>query len=93
MTLKQASMTQWVKQAETELPGRPEGLRVINQQLWCCCSGRDAGIVIYDSELQQQRIILADDMNEEFDVAEMSNGDVVIATANALYHRHNGRCM
>ena len=89
MTLKQASMTHWVKQAETELPeDEPKSLRVINQQLWCCCG--DEGIVIYDSELQQQRTIPAADMNEVFDVAEMSNGDVVIAARNGLYHIHSG---
>ena len=87
-------MTQWVKQAETELPGRPEGLRVINQQLWCC--GGDAGIVIFDSELQQQRTIPAAKMGRVWDVAEMSNGDVIIAATSAentgLYHRRNGEC-
>ena len=30
-------------------------LRVINQQLWCCRG--DAGIMVFYSELQQQRII------------------------------------
>ena len=91
MTLKQASMTHWVKQVGTELPDRSEGLRVINQQLWCCCD--DAGIVVFDSELQQQRTISAGDMNIVYDVAEMSNGDVVIAAGrNGLYHRRNGEC-
>ena len=88
-TLKQASMNQWVKQAEKQLTSMPEGLRVINQQLWCCC--RDAGIVIFDSELQQQRTIpAADDMYNVYDVAEMSNGDVVIATHFGLHHSSNG---
>ena len=88
MTLKQASLKQWVKQAETKLPSKPAGLRVINQQLWCCCD--DAGIVVFDSELQQQRTIPAADMCVVCDVAEMSNGDVVIAAAAGLYHRCNG---
>ena len=88
MTLKQASLKQWVKQAETKLPTIPEGLRVINQQLWCCC-GFDA-IVVLDSELQQQRTIPAADMYVVSDVAEMSNGDVVIAAVRGLYHRCNG---
>ena len=65
----------------------PEGLRVINQQLWCCC--HDAGIVVFDSELQQQRTIPAGDMGYVIDVAEMSNGDVIIVADNGLYHRHN----
>ena len=83
-------MKQWAKQAETKLPGRLGGLRVINQQLWCCCCS--AGIVVFDSELQQQRIIPARDMKYMHDVAEMSNGDVVIAAGTGLYHRQNGEC-
>ena len=89
MTLKQASTRQWVKQAETKLPKWLRALRVINQQLWCCCG--HAGIVVFDSELQQQRTIPAGDMSTVFDVAEMNNGDVVIAAARkGLYHRRNG---
>ena len=72
----------------------PESLRVINQQLWCCCQG--AGIVVFDSELQQQLTIQSDEMRYVWDVAEMSNGDVIIAATNAenmgLYHRRNGGC-
>ena len=89
-TLKQASMNQWVKQAEKQLTSMPEGLRVINQQLWCCC--RDAGIVVFDSELQQQRTIPPGAMGLVCDVAEMSNGDVIVAAGgNGLYHRHKGK--
>ena len=88
--LQQASLKQWVKQAEIELPAWPQSLRVINQQLWCCCS--HVGIVIFDSELQQRRTIPADDdeLDVVLDVAEMSNGDVVISAHNGLYHRCNG---
>ena len=89
MTLKQASMKQWVKKAETMLPSKPGGLRVINQQLWCCCA--DAGIVVFDSELQQQRTTPAGDMGEVCDVAQMSNGDVVIASRTGLYHSSHGK--
>ena len=68
----------------------PESLRVINQQLWCC-SGFD-DIVVFDSELQQQRSIILDaDIGDVADVAEMSNGDVIIAAANGLYHSSNGK--
>ena len=89
MTLKPASRKQWVKQAETALPSTPEGLRVINQQLWSCC--KDAGIAVFDSELQQQRTIPAADMGDVYDVTEMSNGDVIIAAANGLYHSSKGK--
>ena len=88
LTLKQASTKHWVKRAETKLPSHPISLRVINQQLWLCCG--NAGIVVFDSELQQQRTIPAADMYVVSDVAEMSNGDVVIAAVRGLYHRCNG---
>ena len=90
MTLKQASTKQWVEQAETKLQAVSQGLRVINQQLWCCCG--KAGIVVFGCELQQQRTIPAADMGYVRDVAEMSNGDVVIAAGAGLYHRKNGEC-
>ena len=92
MTLKQASTNQWVKQAEAKLPVEPEPrrLRVINQQLWCCCG--DAGIVVFDSELQQQRTVPAGDMGMVDDVAEMSNGDVIVAATNGLYHILTREC-
>ena len=89
MTLKQATVKQWVNQAERQLPSLPQSLRVINQQLWCCCN--DGGIVVFDSELQQQRTILAGDMGDVRDVADMSNGDAVIATGRGLYHGRNGK--
>ena len=97
MTLKQASSKRWVQRAEIQLPASLlgeelsyEGLRVINQQLWCC-SG-DAGIVVFDSELQQQRTIQAGDVGYVHDVAEMSNGDIVITARTGLYHSSNGKC-
>ena len=67
----------------------PRGLRVINQQLWCCCW--DKGIVIFDSELQQQRTIPAGEMGKVHDVAEMNNGDIIIASDDGLYHISNGK--
>ena len=82
-------MKQWVKQAEKKLPSRPEGLRVINQQLWCCCG--DAGIVVFDSELQHQRTIPAADMGWVYDVAKMRNDDVIIAAHTGLFCCSNGK--
>ena len=85
MTLRQASAKQWVKQAEEKLPvWSHQGLRVINQQLWCCCG--DAGIVVFDSELQQQRTVPTGAMGWVCDVTVMSNGDIVIAADEGLYY-------
>ena len=83
-------MKQWVRQAQKKLPSRPQAVRVINQQLWCCCY--DDGIVILDRELWHQNTISTADMGWVWDVAEMSNGDVVIATDDGLYHYSNGEC-
>ena len=75
-----------------ELPAWPEAVRVINQQLWCC-RGRDAGIVVVDSELQpQRRIWPGDDIKHVRDVAQTSNGDVIIAASNGLFHISDGEC-
>ena len=87
MTLKQAIKKQWVKQAEKKLLRSINSLRVINQQFWCCCGGD--GIVVFDSDLQQQRTTPAD-MGDVCDVAE-SHGDVIIATGRGLYRVSNGK--
>ena len=85
--LRDLDKVQWVKQAEQRTPHGAR-LRVINEQLWCCCYNN--GIVILDSHLQEQRTIPAGDMGDVMDVAEMSNGDIVIASTKGLYQRHNG---
>ena len=90
MTLKQASTKQWLKQAERQLSAWPEALRVINQQLWCCCG--DAGVLVFDGKLQHQRTVPLGDIEYVRDVAEMSNGDVIIAASNGLYHISDGEC-
>ena len=48
--------------------------------------------MVFDSELQQQRTIPAGDMDDVYDVTEMSNGDVIIAAHIGLYHDSNGEC-
>ena len=83
---------QWVSELDVDLPGRPQTLRVIKRQLWACCL--DAGIVVFDRELRQQRVLWQDAGNGSvFDVAEMRNGDVVVATDTGLYlSRGGGTC-
>ena len=90
MTLTEASTKQWAQRMQNDLPCDPQGMRVINQQLWCCCG--DACIRVFDSELQWQRTTLpAADMGTVYDVAEMSNGDVVIAAQRGLFCSSNGK--
>ena len=74
----------WTKCAETKLTFAARTLRVINQQLWCCCN--KAGIVVFDTELQQQRVIPRGSMGGMHDVVKTSNGDLVVATSDGLYH-------
>lgn len=74
----------WRKQAEEKLPSYPWALRVIKQQLWCCVSLK--GITIYSSDLKHERSMPCSDMGGVYDVAEMSRGDIVIATNRGLYH-------
>ena len=47
--------------------------------------------MVFDSELQQQRTLPAADMGDVYDMAEMSNGDVVMAAKNGLFHSSNGK--
>ena len=92
MTLEHVSAKQWVGQQLTELTSENLNLRVINQQLWCCCG--NAGILVFDSELQQQQqqhTIPAAKMGYVFNAAEMSNGDVVIAADDGLYLISDGK--
>ena len=87
MSLLEVSRKQWTKLQEVKLasfPSFPQSLRVIRQELLCCCGY--AGIIIYDSDLQQQRTIPSGDMGGLYDLAEMSNGDLVAAARNGLYH-------
>ena len=81
----------WRQVAAVKLTSYPATLRVINKQLWCC--SQEAGIEVFDTELQQQRTVTCDSMEEVCDVAEMSNGDVVIAALQGLYHADaSGNC-
>ena len=73
-----------MKCTETKLPSSPKALRVINEQLWCCSN--KSGIIVFDGELQQQRVIPRGSMGEIHDVAVLSNGDLVVATLYGLYH-------
>ena len=75
----------WSQRRRATLPGTPQSLRVINRQLWACCL--DVGIVVFNSELQQQRVIQRDDV--VYDAVPMSSdgggGDILVATSTGLY--------
>ena len=73
-----------MKCTETKLPSSPKALRVINEQLWCCSN--KSGIIVFDGEPQQQRVIPRGSIGDVHDVAKLSNGDLVIASLYGLYH-------
>lgn len=78
---------QWKVLDERTLSFNSNSLRAIKQQLWFC-AGR-AGIHIHNTRLQHQRTIPCRGMGfltQIHDVAEMSSGDLVIATSNGLFH-------
>ena len=89
--LLEAAQKQWVKQAEVKLPHNICSVCVINQQLWCCCL--NDGIVVLDhSDLKQLRTIPAGDMGSVCDVAEMRDGNIVIAASQGLFYTNiNGK--
>ena len=85
LTISGLREKRWIKSAQADLPQAGYGgLRVIKQQLWCCCG--EAGIMVFDSALQKQRIIPVQAMKGVNDVAEISNGDVLIAAWQGIYH-------
>ena len=74
----------WSQRRRATLPGTPQSLRVINRQLWACCL--DVGIVVFNSELQQQRVIQRDDV--VYDAVPMTSGDggdILVATSTGVY--------
>ena len=75
---------QWTKEKELELPATPDSVRVINEQIWCCCTG--SGIIVFDSDLQKQESIEIEGITFVMDIASMSNGDIVVAHAKGLFH-------
>ena len=76
----------WSKVAEGSLLPTPYSISVVNDQLWCSCD--EGGIVIYDTDLDLLRMVSISGLGVNYvkDVAQMRNGDVVIATADGLYH-------
>ena len=90
-SLLATAQKQWVKQAEVKLPYIAYSVRVINQQLWCCC-WEDGIVVLAHSDLKQLRTIPAGDMGSVNDVVEMRDGDIVIATDNGLFHVRISQC-
>ena len=84
-TLFAASQQQWVQQTEVRFSHSVSSLRVINQQLWCCCV--EAGIMVLDhSDLRHLQNIQTGERKLDHDLAMMADGDVVRACGKGLFH-------
>ena len=75
---------QWIKEKEFELPAEPRSVRVINEQIWCCCCS--SGIIVFDSDLKKLESFAIEGTTWVNDVARMSNGQIVIADGTGLFH-------
>ena len=72
-----------MQQRGATLPQRVGGaIRVIKQQLWCC---HDDGVTVFDEHLQPQSKVPGGAMGACYDVAQLENGDVMIAAEYGLY--------
>ena len=78
----------WRKVVPQVLPSVAQTVRVVSQQLWCCCL--DGGIVVLDKNLLQQRIIPCAEKECVYDVVDFGNCDVVIASSRGLLHADIG---
>lgn len=83
MKLNDISGKQWTKERATKLPAYPRALRVIKQQLWCCME--QEGIAIYRPDLHHQQTIACPGMGIANDVAQLADGNLMIAAENGLY--------
>ena len=79
-----AAKHSWIKVAERGLVPTPYSISVVNDQLWSSCDA--GGIVIYDLDLLRVVSITGLGTNRVKDVAQLSDGDVVIATGDGLFH-------
>ena len=87
LTLLEAAQKLWVRLTKVKLHAPiVSSMRVINQQLWCCCD-RDGIVVLDPSDLKRLQTIPAGDMGDVHDMAEMCEGDVVIAAEKGLFHQ------
>ena len=82
--------TTWVEQAAVTLDADCLMMRVVNNsQLWCLCCDGDDPIVIYDiNTLTKVKTLGASisDVGAVHDVADLGDGDVVLAASTGLYH-------
>ena len=82
--MRRACTKAWRKVLTKVLPSVAQNVRIVNQQLWCCCL--NGGIVVLDKNLWHQRIITCIDKECVYDVVQYCNDDVVIASSSGLLH-------
>ena len=87
--MKQACDKHWVQTADLKLPGTFLRVRCIKQHLLCCRG--DDGIVVLDTDLQQQSVIPAGDMTHVNDVTHRKEHLVIAANSGLFYTELNGK--
>ena len=75
----------WTDVLKADVPESTHALRIIKQELWCC---HKDGITLFDDQLRQLRVIQCTGVGECHDVAELSNGDVIVAGSGGLFKLH-----
>ena len=98
MTLFDAVNTRWspyvaLPVIRDDSAQKIESIRVVNNALWCCVGSE--GVVVLDENLKIKNETLRVSNSRIYDVAQMSNGDVIIAMRYELVHaNHKGiRCL
>ena len=91
VTLETAASDVWKRTAHASVTLWPGALNVINQQLWCCLTADSDDdvtgvVVLHLDDLTQVAMTSSGDMGAEQDVAQLSSGDVILATERGLYH-------
>ena len=82
-SLKMLSSRTWTHHQSVSVPNNPRCLRNIGTHLYQCHGN---GITVYDTRLNQLNSIPSCDTGNVYDVCDMSNGDLLIATSYGLYH-------
>ena len=82
-SLTSVGSRRWTRHQSVSVPNNPHGLRIIGNHLYQC---HGDGITVYDTRLNQLNNIPSCDMDDVYDVSDMSNGDLIYAAGNGLFH-------
>ena len=89
ITSYSAALTKiWSKASERNLVSTPVSIRVVNDQLWVSCEEDGLAIHSPDFGLDLLKVVSLSGLgiNIIMDVAQLSDGDVIIAAGDGLFH-------